>query len=126
ALPPDVRVHAQHVVRRNVLGDANHGLDAGVDGLVDRVGRETGRDEDQRRVRTRVLDGVGDGVEHRDALDVLAALPRSDPGDDLRAVVAVAQTVVATLAPVQALHDEPRFVVYADHHQWRIGCHWRL
>jgi hypothetical protein len=43
--------NAQHFVRRIVLGDADHGADAGVDGLVDRVGREPRRDEDERRVR---------------------------------------------------------------------------
>ena len=70
--------------------------DAGVDGLVDRVGGEPRRDEDQRRVRAGLLDRLGDGVEDRDALDVLAALAGRDAGDDVRPVVAVAQPVEAS------------------------------
>ena len=50
----------------------------------------------------RLGDGVGDGVEDRDALDVLAALAGRDAGDDVRAVVAVAQAVEASLAAGQA------------------------
>ena len=38
----EVRVYAQHVVRGDVLGDADHGGDARVHGLVDRVDREAG------------------------------------------------------------------------------------
>ena len=51
--------------------------DAGVDRLVDRVGGEARRDEDERGVRAGLGDGVGDGAEDRDALDVLAALARA-------------------------------------------------
>ena len=36
----DVRVDAQHLVRGDALGDADHGADAGVDRLVDGVGGE--------------------------------------------------------------------------------------
>ena len=39
----EVGVGAQHLVRRHVLGDADDGADARVDGLVDRVGREARR-----------------------------------------------------------------------------------
>ena len=74
---PDVVVDAQHLVRRQALGDADHRLDPGVDGLVDRVRREARRDEDHRRVRAGLVDRLGDGVEDRDALDVLAALARA-------------------------------------------------
>ena len=88
----------------------------GVDRLVDRVGREARRHEDHRRVRARLRDRVGDGVEDRDALDVLAALARRDAGDELRAVVAVAQAVEAPLGAGQARDDEPRVVVDDDRH----------
>ena len=86
----------------------DHRADAGVDRLVDGVGGEARRDEDQRRVRAGLLDRLGDGVEDRDALDVLAALAGRDAGDDVRAVGAVAQAVEAALAAGQALDDEPR------------------
>ena len=100
-----VRGEAEHVVRRDVLGDADRGRDAGVGRLVDGVGREARRDEDERRVRAGRGDGGGDRVEHRDAVDVLAALSRRDAGDDVRAVVAVAQAEEAALAAGQALDE---------------------
>ena len=95
---PNVRVHVEHLVRRDALGDADDGLDAGVDGLVDRVGGEARRDEDHRGVRAVLVDRRGDGVHHGDAVDVLPALARGDAGDDLRAVVAVARGVEPALA----------------------------
>ena len=72
AARPQVRVHVEHLVRRDALGDADDQLDAGVGRLVDRVGGEPRRHEHHRRVRARLADGVGDGVEHRDAVDVAA------------------------------------------------------
>ena len=41
--------------------------DAGVGGFEDGVGRERRRHEDHRRVGAGLLDGFGDGVEHRQA-----------------------------------------------------------
>src|SRR5439155_16056768 len=116
ALRAEVRVEAQHVVRRNVLRDADHGLDARVNGLVDRVRRKARGDEDQRRVRPGLLDRLGDGVEDGNALDVLAALPGRDAGDDVGAVVAVAEAMEAALAAGQPLHDETRVPVDDDRH----------
>jgi hypothetical protein len=101
-------------VRRDVLRHADDRPDARVDRLVDRVGREPGRDEDERRVGAGLVDRLGDGVEDRDPLDVLAALAGGDAGDDVRAVVAVAQAVEAALAPGQPLDDEARLVVDDD------------
>ena len=62
------------------------------------------------------VDRLGDGVEDRDALDVLAALAGRDAGDDLRAVGAVAQAVEAALAAGEALDDELRVAVDDDRH----------
>ena len=60
------------------LGDADHGADARVDRLVDRVGREAARGRRSCVVFAPVSrDGLGDRVEDRDALDVLAALARA-------------------------------------------------
>jgi hypothetical protein len=101
-------------VGRQSLRDADHGLDPGVDRLVDRVGREPRRDEHHRRVRVDLVDRLRDGVEDRDPLDVLPTLARRDPGDDLRAVVAVADAVERALAARQALDDEPSLVVDDD------------
>src|SRR5204862_527816 len=116
AFAPDIRVGQEHVVRRDVLGDADQGADAGVDRFVDRVRRESGRDEDKRGVRARFRDRVGDGVEYRDPFDVLAALARRYAGDDVRPVVAVPQAVEAPLAAGQALHDQTRVFVDDDRH----------
>ena len=88
----------------------------GVDRLVDRVGGEAGGDEDHRRVRARLGDGVRDGVEDRDPLDVLAALARRDAGDDLGAVALVAEAVEGALGAGQALDDELRVLVDDDRH----------
>ena len=62
------------------------------------------------------VDRVGDGVEDRDALDVLAALAGRDAGDELRAVGAVAQPVERALAAGEALDDELRVLVDDDRH----------
>ena len=65
----DVRAEPEHVVDRDVLGDADHRPDPGVDRLVDGVGGEAGRDEDERRIGARFRDRVGDRAEDGDAFD---------------------------------------------------------
>ena len=100
-----------------MLGDADDGVDPSIDRLVDRVRCKAGGHEDERRVRAGLVDGVRDGVEHRDAFDVLAALAGRDARDDVRAVGLVAEAVEAALAAGQALDDEPRVVVDDDRHQ---------
>src|SRR5439155_7386792 len=59
---------------------------------------------------------LGDGVEDRNALDVLAALARRDAGDDVRPVGAIPETVEAPFAAGQALHHEARVAVDDDRH----------
>ena len=116
ALRADVGVDAQHLVRGDVLGDADDGRDPRVDGLVDRVGREAGGHEDHRGVGARLAHRVGDGVVDGDAFDVLAALAGRDAGDEVGAVGAVAQAVEAPLGAGQARDDELRVVVDDDRH----------
>ena len=119
---PDARprlrlpVGRQHVVDRDALGDRDHRLDAGVDRLVDRGGGEAGRHEDHRGVGAGLVDGLLDRVEDRHAVDVLAALARGDAGDQVGAVVAVAEPVEAALAAGQAGDDELRVVADDDAH----------
>ena len=103
-------------MRGQPFGDADDRADAGVDRLVDRVAGEASRDEDHRRVRARLGDRVRDGVEDGHTLDVLAALPRRDAGDDLRAVALVAEAVEGALRAGQALDDELRVLVDDDRH----------
>jgi hypothetical protein len=63
-----------------------------------------------------VLDRLGDGVEHRHAVDVAAQPPRGDAADDLRAgaVVEALAREVDGLAPRDALDDERRVRVDED------------
>jgi hypothetical protein len=113
---PDVVVDAEHLVRGEPFGNADHRSDARVDGLVDRVGREAGGNEDHRRVRAGLGHRLGDGVEDGDAVDVPAALPGRHPGDNLRAVVAVAARMERAFAPGQTLDDELRLAPDDDRH----------
>src|SRR5947209_5720903 len=83
AFGADVRIDAEHLVRGDVLCDADHRADTGVDGLVDRVGGKARGDEDQRRVGAGLFDSFGDGVVDGNALDVLTALSGRDAGDDV-------------------------------------------
>ncbi len=98
-------VDAQHVEHRDSLGDRDDRLDPGVDGLLDRRRGEAGRDEDHRRVGPALGTGLGDRVEDRHAVDVLAALAGRDAGDEVGAVVAVAQAVEGALAAGEAGDD---------------------
>ncbi len=93
------------------------GSDPCGDRLVHGVGRERCRDEDHRGVRTCLVDRAGDGVEHRDPVDILTALPWRDSRHDVRAVRAVAETVEPALGPGEPLHDETRVRVDENRHQ---------
>jgi len=55
-------------------------------------------------------------VEDRDTVDVAAALTRSDPADDLGAVVAIAQTMKATLTAGESLDDHLGVLIYENTH----------
>src|SRR3954447_3094204 len=110
-------VDAQLVVGGDALGDADHRLDAGVGGLEDRVGRERRRHEDHRRVRVGLGDGVVEGVEDRDALDVLAALAGRHAGDHFGAVALVVERVERALATGDAGDAELRVAADDDAHR---------
>jgi hypothetical protein len=69
-------------------------FDAGLGRLEDAVGREGRRDEEHGGVGPGGFDGVGYGVEDRQAVGVfLSALARGDAADHLRAVVEAALRV---------------------------------
>ena len=68
--------------------------------------------------RAVVLDGLGDGVEHRHAVDLAAEPAGGDAADDLRAgaVVEALAREVDRLAAGDALDDERRVGVDEDAH----------
>jgi hypothetical protein len=113
---PDEVVDAQHFVRSQPFGDADHGADPGIDGLVDGIRGKASGDEDHRRVSARLGDGVRNGVEDRDAFEVGAALAWSHARDNLGAVGTVPERVERALAPGRTLHDQPRVLVDHDRH----------
>jgi hypothetical protein len=80
-------------VRRQPLGDADHGADPCVDRLVDRIAGEARGDEHHGRVGAGLGHGFGDGVEDRDTVDVAPTLPGCDACDNRGAVVAIAAAV---------------------------------
>ena len=75
--------------------------------------------EDHRGVGAGLGDRLGDRVEDGNAVDVLAALAGRDAGDEVGAVVAVAQAVEGALAAGQAGDDELRVLVDDDAHRLR-------
>ena len=101
---------------RNALGDADDERDAGRGRFQDGGGCAPGRHRDERGVRPGRRDGLRHRVEHRDALDVLAALAGRDPGHHLGAVGPVAQAVETPLAAGQPLHDHLGLLVDEDAH----------
>src|SRR4051794_24016349 len=116
AVALELGVDAQLVVRGDALGDGDDQLDPGVGGLEDRVGREARRHEDHRGVGLRLGDGVAEGVEHRPALDVLAALARRDARDHVGPVALVVHRVERALAAGDARDDQARVVADQDAH----------
>ena len=108
---------AEHVVRRDVLGDADDGRDARVGRLVDGVGGEARRDEDERS-RSRRCASTAAATVSKTGMPSTSwpPLPGRDAGDDVRPVGAVAQAEEAALAAGQALDDEPRLAVDEDRH----------
>src|SRR6185437_5862656 len=73
---------AGHVENGNALGDGDDEGDTGVSGLHDGVGRAGGRHENHGGVGPGLLDGLGHGIEEREAFLAGAALARHDAADD--------------------------------------------
>jgi hypothetical protein len=97
---------AHHVQHRDALGDADDDLDAGVGRFQDRVGGERRRHVDHRRIGAGGGDGLGDGVEHRQAEVGGAALARGDAADDLGAVVSICCAWKVPCEPVKPWTDD--------------------
>jgi hypothetical protein len=72
-------LHLHHVLRRDAVGHADGGLDAGIRGFHDRVGGEGGRHEDKGCLGARRLNRLADGVEERAVKVGLAAPPGVTP-----------------------------------------------
>ena len=87
ATPRDVVIRAQRVAHRHALGDAHDEPDPRVGRLVHRVRRERRGHVDHRGVGLGGRHGLGDAVEHRHAVHLLAALAGRHARDDLGAVL---------------------------------------
>ena len=116
--------HLGDVGARDPLGHDDHEPDPVLERLEHGVLGERGRDGDDRAVDRRavVRDRLGDGVEHRHAVDVAAEPARRHAADDLRAgaVVEALAREVDGLAPGDALDDERRLGVDQDAHRVRL------
>ena len=101
-----VALHADHVLGRDTVGDADAVADAPVGGFHDRVGGKGRRHEDEGGVAA----GCGDGFLHRvedgDAHDGLPPFAGDDASDDLRAVVEHFLGMELRHAAGDALHDD--------------------
>ena len=102
--PPSVPQHRD----RRQLDDR----DAGRGGFQDGVGRERWRHVDHRGVGAGGLYGILDGVEHRQADVLAAALAGRDAADHLGAVIEHLLGVEGTLRAGETLHDD--FGVFID------------
>lgn len=109
-------IDAHHVVDRHVLGDGHDERQIGVHCLVGAFGRKLGRDEDNRRVRAGCFNRLADGVKHRHAVDLLAALAGRDARDDRGAVFQHLFGVERAFAPGNPLDDEAGVFVDKNAH----------
>lgn len=108
-----IAAHFHHVEHGNVLGDADDEVELRVNRLKDGVRRKARGDVDDGCRCARCLDGIGDGVEDRDAVDVLPRLAWGDAADDLCAVVEHLLGVEHGRFARNALDDD--FGVLIDH-----------
>ena len=110
--------HLGDVAARDPLGHDHDQLDAVLERLEHGVLGERGGDGHDRAVDRRavVLDRLGDGVEHRHAVDVAAEPAGRDAADDLGALAVVQALArqVDGLAAGDALDDEGRVLVDQD------------
>src|SRR5664280_2148538 len=106
-----------HLTRRDALGDADDEAHARVGRLEHRVAREARRHEEHGDVGTGVADGRCHAVEHRHAVDDLAALAGRRAGDHVGAGGAHAARVEGALAAGDALDQHAAGLVDEDGHQ---------
>src|SRR5690606_35612518 len=110
-------LHADHVLHRDALGDADDERHLGVDGLEDGVGRERRRHVDDRGRGAGRGDSLADGVENRQVEMLRPALPGRDAADHLRAVGHRLLGMEGALRAGEALADDLRVLVDEDRHQ---------
>ena len=108
-----VAAYLHHVEHGDVLGDADDEVELRINRLEDGVRRKACGDVDDGCRCARCLDGVGDGVEDGDAVNLLACLAGGDACDDLRAVGEHLLRVEHRCLARDALDDD--FGVLIDH-----------
>src|SRR5699024_9469936 len=100
------RTYAQHVQHRNVFGNADNQLDAGIGGFQNGVGGEWRRRVNHAGVSTGCGDRFTAGIEYRYAQMLLTATARRDTADQLRAIGLALFGMEAALAAGNALADD--------------------
>src|SRR5271154_3143379 len=112
----ELAVHASFVLGRDPLGYADDYLHAGSGCLKYRPRCDLGWHRYKAGIGTSRRPRFSRGSKHRNAFSLLAPLGRVDPGDHLRAIVAVAETVETRLPTGQAVDHQSRRFVYEDAH----------
>ena len=105
-----LRLHG--IEHGHALGDAHHELHATVYGLEHGILGKRCRHENDRRVGARGSHGLLHGVEHRYAVDLLAALAGRRAAHHLCAILLHLGSVETAVTPGNALDDDLRIVVY--------------
>ena len=111
------RCDTHHVHHRNSFRDANYEFNSGINRFQNRIGSRRSRDENHRCVATSFLSRFPNRVEYRYfLLEHLAALPRGNACDHVRAVVHALSRVKRARAARNSLHDQPRPLINENRH----------
>ena len=116
---------ADHIERRDALGDADNQLQLGVGCLHDRVGGVRWRHKDHGGVGRGLFHSFLDRIEDRPALVRRASLARGYAPDNLRPIFRARPGMECAFPPGQPLHNHPRRFIYQNAHSSLLStrCH---
>ena len=115
-----IALHADHVLRRDTVGDADAIADARIGGFHDAVGREGRGDKHKAGVSAGGGNGLLYSVKHRDAEDGFATFAGDNAADDIGAVVLHFLGVELGHTAGDALHDDTAGAIKKDAHQMAL------
>src|SRR5215475_5373420 len=107
---------ADHIERRNTLGNANDQLNARSSRLHNRICRKRRRHEDYRRVGACLSTSLLDSIEYVEAFVLRAALTWSNTTDDLSSILDGLKRVKCALTASDTLHNQPGVLIYKYAH----------